>query len=165
MAPNWLIAEAPRLVGSAISARSVGWKQFEQSVFRFKQPSLQQAETFDGRSRQRGYEGRVATLEIAASRDATGQSYEWRRVMKPPCRLLAAAALAVGATAFAAPADAAVTTPYGNGLSAQAVATPQRASLRNPRGRQEQETIRFRETAAASPFSPWGIGLILGIGF
>jgi hypothetical protein len=114
---------------------------------------------------KRGYEGRDATLEIAASRDATGQSYEWRRVMKLPCRLLAAAALAVGTAAFAAPADAAVTTAYGNKLSAQAVATPQRASLRNPRGRQEQETIRFRETAAASPFSPWGIGLILGIGF
>jgi hypothetical protein len=85
--------------------------------------------------------------------------------MKPPCILLAAAALAVGAAAFAAPADAAVTTAYGNRLIGQAVATPERASLRNPRGRQEQETIRFRETAAASPFSPWGIGLILGIGF
>jgi hypothetical protein len=96
-------------------------------------------------------------LEIAASRDATGQSYEWRKVMKLPSRLLAAAALAVGTAAFAAPADAAVTTAYGNKLSAQTVTTSERASLRNL-------TIRVRETAA-SPFRPWSIGLILGIGF
>jgi hypothetical protein len=82
-------------------------------------PSAKQAvdaATIAGMTDGMGDESENAPVVMRLARHVSGES-----IMKMPCRLLAAAALAAGAAALAAPADAAVTAAYTPGSGYQHV--------------------------------------------